>query len=427
MLRAVRRALALSAVLAVAAAAPAPAQDVVGEQDLQPHLGALHAIALESGGHRAAGTPGEARTAEYAAAQLAEAGWTVARTDVPFDYWEERSPPTLGAYRHGTDFVTVHYSGPGDLTARVRAIRGGGCRPRDFRRFPRGRIALVAAYGCTFRRAAVLAQRAGARGMLVADFTAGPPVAATLGRPGLRLPVVSVRLPIAARLARRRPRLRLRVDSITERRVTQNVVAELPGTEPNAVVMAGGHMDSTPRGPGMNDNGSGVAALVAMGRQLAVRPRGRATLRFGFWAAHEPGMYGASRYARDLPREERRRVRAYLNLDMLGSPNGAPEVYTTTRAMRRLLARHLRGAGRTSADAPSDHTAFSRIGIPIGGIYTGSLEPKTRAQRRRWGGTAGKERDACYHRPCDDLDNVDLRMLSITATAARNALEELAR
>jgi Iap family predicted aminopeptidase len=413
--------------LAVAVAAPALAQDPIRAQDVERHLAALDRIAAENGGNRAAGLPGEAATAAYASDQLAAAGWNVSRTDVPFDFWAERSPGVVGAHRPGRDFVTLHYSGSGDVTARVRPINGGGCRRREFRRFPRGRIAMVAAAGCSFRRAANLARRAGARAVLVADFTDGPPTAGTLVRPGVGLPVVSVRLPILRRLARRRARIRVRVDAIDERRTTQNVIAELPGTAPDAVVMAGGHMDSIPRGPGINDNGSGVAALIEAGVQLARRDRGRATIRLAFWAAHENGIFGSASYVRRLPAEERRRIRAYLNIDMVASPNAVPEVYASRRSIRRVLVRHLRGAGRTSTDGGSDHTPFMKAGIPIGGIYTGSLEPKSRRQARRWGGTWGKERDECYHQPCDTLGHVSLRFAALAATATANALGDLAR
>ena len=422
-----RRSAGLAAFAAVLLAPAPTAGAQVAEPDLRAHLEALDRIARDNGGHRAAGTPGETQTGEYAAARLAEAGWTITRTDVPFPYWAERTPSVVGAFRPAADFVTLHYSGGGDVTARTRAVYGDPCRRRAFRRFPRGRIAVLAAGDCTFRRTARIAQRAGARAILVADFTNGPPVFGTLVSPGIRLPVVSVRLPIARRLARREPRIRVRVDPISERRVTQNVIAELPGTAPRRVVMAGAHMDSVPRGAGMNDNGSGVVSLIEAGRRLAGLPRGRATVRLAFWSAHEPGVFGSLRYVRGLPAAERRRLSAYLNIDMVGSPNGVPEIYATSRRLRTLLARQIPGAGRTSADSGSDQLAFMRIGVPIAGIYTGSLEPKSRRQERRWGGTWGKERDACYHDPCDGLENVNLTMLARSATATVNALEQLAR
>ena len=416
------------AILAALLLAPsARAQSTVAEGDLQRHLQAIFDAALANGGNRAAGTKGETATGDYAADRLAEAGWMISRTDVRFPYWSERRPAVVGAYRYGRDYVTLHYSGRGDVRARVVAVDRGGCRKRAFRRFPRGRIAALTASGCGFRRAVILAQRAGAKAVIVADYGNGAPAQGTLIKQrGIRIPAVSVRLPVARRIARRRSPIRIAVDVIAEPRVTQNVIAELPGTDPSRVVMAGGHIDSVPRGAGMNDNGSGVAALIEMGRHLAGRPHG-ATLRIGLWAAHEPGVYGANRYVGALPAEERRRIAAYVNVDMVGSPNGFPELFFNRRALGGVLRRHLEGAGRTSADLAGDADPFRRAGVPIGGFYTGSVEPKERSQVRRWGGRVGVERDGCYHTPCDVLTNVDLKLLGVTATAATNAVEELAR
>ena len=72
--------------------------------------------------------------------------------------------------------------------------------------------------------------------------------------------------------ARDGERVRLSVDAVTERGSTQNVIAESVGPH-GGVVMAGAHLDSVPGGPGINDNGSGVATLLGGGRD--VRRRGR--------------------------------------------------------------------------------------------------------------------------------------------------------
>ncbi|HEX8207070.1 MAG TPA: hypothetical protein VF587_13500, partial [Solirubrobacteraceae bacterium] len=140
-------ALALAATLALSATAFG--QQAITGADIAAHLDALARIAAENGGNRAAGEPGEAATANYVAEQLAAAGWAVSRTDVAFDYWKERTPPTVGAHRPGRDFVSLYYSGSGDVTARVQPVNRGGCRRGHFRRFARGRIALLTAAGCT--------------------------------------------------------------------------------------------------------------------------------------------------------------------------------------------------------------------------------------------------------------------------------------
>jgi aminopeptidase S len=167
--------------------------------------------------------------------------------------------------------------------------------------------------------------------------------------------------------------------------------------------MAGGHLDSVPAGPGLNDNGSGVAALLHVAERLAGRDL---PLRFGFWGAEEIGLVGSRRYVDGLPGAERRRIAAYVNLDMVGSPDGRLQVYgggPVERALRRQLPR----AGEVELEGNSDHAPFEGAGIPVGGIFTGL--------------------DDCYHLRCDRLGNVDRRLLARSARATEAALLELAR
>ena len=99
------------------------------------------------------------------------------------------------------------------------------------------------------------------------------------------------------------------------------MIGETGPADAERVYMAGAHLDSVREGPGMNDNGSGVAAVLEVAEQLASRPlAGGAALRVGFWGAEEIGLVGSDRYVRRLSAAERRRIRAYVNLDMVGSP-----------------------------------------------------------------------------------------------------------
>ena len=101
--------------------------------------------------------------------------------------------------------------------------------------------------------------------------------------------------------------------------------------------MVGAHLDSVREGPGINDNGSGVAVTLA----LAERLRDQRGLRFGFWGAEELGLYGSRRYVASLSPAERRRITGYLNLDMLGSPNAVRYLYGAGR-VRDALDKALR-------------------------------------------------------------------------------------
>jgi Iap family predicted aminopeptidase len=406
----IRRA-AAAAVLVLAAAPPTAVAITVG--DVQPHLQRLAEIATANGGTRAAGTPGEAATVEYVAGELAAAGWTVTRQAVPFWYFEERSAPALGDLTPVVDFSTLAYSPPADVTARLVRIRRDGCRARDFSRVPRRAIVLTRLPpDCLFRRAGANAQRAGATALLFPVPATTRVLRRSLIRPGLKIPVLAVERSAVAEL---RGDVRVRVDAINERRSGTNVIAELAGRS-RKVLFAGGHLDSVPAGPGINDNGSGVAALLAIARDIAARTGRAVTHRIGLWSAEEMGLLGSKRYVRSLPPAQRRRIAAYLNLDMVGSPNAVVAVYASTRRIRTALRRRLPRAERESARAPSDQLPFLEAGIPVGGLYTGSEER----------GPGGRRRDPCYHQPCDTLENVDAALTARMARIAGEALRELA-
>jgi aminopeptidase S len=200
---------------------------------------------------------------------------------------------------------------------------------------------------------------------------------------------------------------------------TENVIAETPGGSEDHLVMAGGHLDSVRGGPGIDDNGSGVATLIEAAEAIGPKPPG-AKVRIGFWAAEELGLVGSRRYVRSLGGPERRRIEAYLNFDMVGSPNAVPAVYGDGGS--RELARVLRAStdvklGEASVGQSSDHTWFQVAGIPVSGLFTGASEP----------GPGGRPQDPCYHLACDTADNVDLTILSEMARTAAAALRTLSR
>ena len=116
------------------------------------------------------------------------------------------------------------------------------------------------------------------------------------------------------------------VDVKRDPATVDSVFAELPGAN-DTVVMLGGHLDSVLAGPGINDNGSGVATLLAMAESVADGPAPASTVRFAFWAAEEFGDIGSRQYVQALSQAEREQIRAYLNLDMVASPNAGLFVY----------------------------------------------------------------------------------------------------
>jgi Zn-dependent M28 family amino/carboxypeptidase len=92
-----------------------------------------------------------------------------------------------------------------------------------------------------------------------------------------------------------------------------------------ALVSVAAH-DSVTEGPGINDDGSGSAALLETALLMAnLNPPN--TLRFAWWAGEEQGLLGSNDYVAGLSQAERDRIALYMNYDMIGSPNYIFMVY----------------------------------------------------------------------------------------------------
>jgi hypothetical protein len=109
-----------------------------------------------------------------------------------------------------------------------------------------------------------------------------------------------------------------------------NIEAEIPGTRPD-VVLIGAHYDSVFGSPGANDNGSGVAALLALARRFAGKPA-QQTLRFVAFVNEEPPYFlteqmGSFVYAgRCKARGDR--ISAMISLETIGYFSDAPHSQT---------------------------------------------------------------------------------------------------
>jgi aminopeptidase S len=216
-----------------------------------------------------------------------------------------------------------------------------------------------------------------------------------------------------------------------------NVLAERAGAGArDEVIMLGAHLDSVLAGPGINDNGSGVATLLVIADRLRELPPPERTVRFAFWGAEEGGPFGSAAYVAALDPAELARVTAYLNFDILGSPNAVRFVYDEAGAaagsgdLTDLFTAALEEAGLAwdpiDLEGDSDHGPFAAAGVPTGGLFSGGFEPVTDAQAAAHGALAGEPADACSHHACDTIDNVDLATLQELARIVARVLVALA-
>jgi Iap family predicted aminopeptidase len=398
--------------------APSPA---ITRAELTAHLAALQRIANRNGGNRSAGTPGFDASADYVAGRLTAAGWNVRRQPVPFTYWRlRRASLAIAGHRltRAKQFQVLSYSHSGAARGRLRASNDG-CAASDFAGLRSGQVPLVDRGDCFFSEKARNAERAGAPALIVVESVSSRRgiASGTLATPGFGIPVVLLSLP-ALRGGGDGSRVRLKVDALSREDTTENVIAETPGGSGDRIVMAGGHLDSVAGGPGLNDNGSGAATLIEAAEAIGARPPG-ARVRVAFWGAEELGLHGSRYYVNSLDPAERDRIRAYINLDMVGSPNAVPALYADAahglaRVLRQAAGGHL---ARVRAGLGSDHAPFAAAGIPVNGLYTGSTEA----------GPHGRPRDPCYHLACDTIHNVNrpavLRLARVAARALRTLSE----
>ena len=147
-------------------------------------------------------------------------------------------------------------------------------------------------------------------------------------------------------------------------------------------------------------------------------------------------MYGSRHYVDGLSDSDRGKIQAYLNFDMLASPNGARLVYQDSRgaagsaSITSLFTGYFHGARLSHEELDlsggSDQLDFAEAGIPTGGLFAGANEPKTAAEVRQFGGTAHDLLDACYHRACDTLGNINRDLLQQMLRAIGYVTGELA-
>jgi Iap family predicted aminopeptidase len=207
-------------------------------------------------------------------------------------------------------------------------------------------------------------------------------------------------------------RVRVQPFRLPDGGTSRNVVGLSRGPV-RAIVVA--HLDGVAAGPAANDNGSGVAAMLEVAREL----RGRPGLLVAALGAEErvqtgsPVHLGSARLMRGISAAGRRRIRVALSLDMVGvgwsfearglEPGPNRSARAALRAGRALGYRvvYHQDTGQ------SDHAEMTRGGLPAGWIQW------------RW--------DSCWHLSCDRSDRVSSAKLGAAARVAVLAAQPVLR
>ena len=222
------------------------------------------------------------------------------------------------------------------------------------------------------------------------------------------------------------------------------MIAETRGGDPNNVIVVGAHLDSV--GPATDQR-----QRLGLGRHprdrgaaAAVHPQNK--IRFIWFSAEESGLLGSEHYVARLPPEERAKIAAMLNFDMIGSPNFVRFVYDGDTSdfpppddgvppgsdeIEQIFLDYFDDKGLATAptafDGRSDYGPFITADIPAGGLFTGAEGIKTAEEAAIFGGIAGEPYDPCYHQGCDRLTNLSDTALEQMADAAAHATITLAQ
>ena len=185
-----------------------------------------------------------------------------------------------------------------------------------------------------------------------------------------------------------------------------NVIIEKPGSQSDAWIIVGAHLDAVSISPGANDNGSGVAATLEIARILK-NVDCKVGVRIINFGAEEQGLQGSNHYVSNTL-SSTDNIQLMLNLDQLGGTLGQnntrikcerdeddnPSMNNVLSSLKtdtlgRLINLYTTLIPVRSKAYGSDYMPFQNAGYVITGLYQESVDPN-------------------YHSANDKLENMDI-------------------
>lgn len=414
------------------------------------HLRQLQAIADANGGTRQTGTPGYDASVDYVANALRDKGFDVQMPEFDVGLFRVDAeslavngvPVTARAVENSAAAPAGGVTGP---LVTLPSDSSPGCEAQDYDGLDaRGAVVLVDRGSCYLSDKALLAAERGAVGVVVVNdvdekvFSGG-----LLEEDKVTVPVLSVSRADGAKIRGQSGEATVVLDSRIDHLTSRSVIATTTTGSTDDVVLVGAHLDSVRQGPGINDNGSGVAVVLETALQMGAEPDVPRAVRFVFWGGEEEYLLGSESYVSGLDEAQLQSIAAYLNVDMAGSPNPgylvldanlstAPDpelgfgVPDGSVAIERAFADYLDEIGTPAQDLAydgrGDWAPFAMAGVPVGGLSTGGEALKTAEQAQLWGGEAGEPYDPNYHSADDTLAGVNPAALDITGPAVAHVI-----
>jgi Peptidase family M28/PA domain len=395
---------------------------------------------------RNTGEPGYKASADYVAAKMQAAGYSVVEQPYTVPYYAYKSipsfseiSPTAQSYVLGTDWgpgrslgianAAIQPAGGIILPPTQTSSSTSGCSTTDFTGFVPGRIALIQRGGCNFGVKVQNAQGAGATGVII--FNEGNPGRTDLLVGGLvdaagvgfvpTIPVAFTTFAVGQSLYNQYqqavqsstplPTTSISIDAIYDpNRLDWNVIADSKGGDKNHVVVVDAHLDAI-YGAGMLDNASGSATILDIAQKMKnVNPTNH--LRFIWFGGEEIGLLGSAFYVDSLSSTELSHIGYDLDADVTATPNytlgvldpaaknlfgGATptfpnRVYKASTIARDQAVDYLTSQGKNHeffSPQGTDAINFNFVGIPASGVLTGQDCCKTQQEVDLFGGYLG--------------------------------------
>jgi aminopeptidase YwaD len=326
----------------------------------------VEALAVDIGS-RPAGSENELAAAQYLRDQLQGFGYEVELQPFSFEVFSDAGSSLQVTSPRPLAPAVSPRAPSADGVAEGRLVEAGIGRPDDFPAGASGNIALIKRGTLYFSDKAANAAEAGAVAAVIYNDEPGL-YSGQLSNPST-IPVLSISQQdgeaLLAMMEEGPVSVHLEVRTQSGPRNSQNVVARPPDGE--CRVIAGGHYDSVPAGPGANDNASGTATAVEMARVLAADGE-LDDACFVLFGSEEVGLVGSARFVDSLTDAQADALEGVLNFDMVATGSqwflaGPPQL--TDVAKKEADERGLKytASSASPADLGSDHASFLNAGI----------------------------------------------------------------
>ncbi|NAZ25644.1 MAG: M20/M25/M40 family metallo-hydrolase [Thermofilum sp.] len=172
-------------------------------------------------------------------------------------------------------------------------------------------------------------------------------------------------------------RARLKVVQTYRDAETYNIFATVEGSKyPDEVVYVTAHYDSVQGVPGATDNAGGTAMVLALAKALSAS-RPKRTVRFALFGAEELGLRGSLFHVNSLSDDEKKKIKAVVNLDVHGGIFGSSAaIISGAKSLRYFVEALAKRVGvnlSISEDVmSSDGSSFAKHGIPAVNLYRAS-------------------------------------------------------